>query len=158
MMDILDGFQKLVSTRRTFSISISIGLDCRDPQPYKLKKFIPLRAEQVSEANLRSEQGGINFTPFVLSLPNAKKKKKKKIKIFYMDGGQLKNVCLLSVVCLSFVCCLLSVVCHEFIPNYLLHRWSDWAKFFLTKTRENVYLRILILKFRGHRPRVKALG
>jgi hypothetical protein len=34
MMDILDGFQKLVSTQRTFSISI--GLDCRDPQPYKL--------------------------------------------------------------------------------------------------------------------------
>ncbi len=30
-MDILDGFQKLVSTRKTFSISI--GLDCRDPQP-----------------------------------------------------------------------------------------------------------------------------
>ncbi len=29
MMDNLDGFQKLVSTRRTFSISI--GLDCRDP-------------------------------------------------------------------------------------------------------------------------------
>jgi hypothetical protein len=27
VMDILDGFQKLVSTRRTFSISISIGLD-----------------------------------------------------------------------------------------------------------------------------------
>ena len=33
MMDILDSFQKLVSTQRTFSISISIGLDCRDPQP-----------------------------------------------------------------------------------------------------------------------------
>jgi hypothetical protein len=33
MMDILDGFQKLVSTQRTFSISISIGLDCWDPQP-----------------------------------------------------------------------------------------------------------------------------
>jgi hypothetical protein len=63
--------------------------------------FIPLRAKQVSEANLRSEQGGINFTPFVLSLPCAKKKK---IKISHMDGGQLKNVCLLSV-----VCCLLSV-------------------------------------------------
>ena len=31
MMDNLDGFQKLVSTQRTFSISISIGLDCRDP-------------------------------------------------------------------------------------------------------------------------------
>ncbi len=60
--------------------------------------FIPLRAEQVSEANLRSEQVGINFTPFVLSLPYAKKKKK--IKISHMDGGQLKNVCLLSVVCL----------------------------------------------------------
>ncbi len=34
-MDNLDGFQKLVSTRWTFSISISIGLDRRDPQPYK---------------------------------------------------------------------------------------------------------------------------
>jgi hypothetical protein len=33
MMDILDGFQKLVSTRWTFSISIWIGLDCWDPQP-----------------------------------------------------------------------------------------------------------------------------
>ncbi len=31
MKDNLDGFQKLVSTRWTFSISI--GLDCRDPQP-----------------------------------------------------------------------------------------------------------------------------
>ncbi len=67
-----------------------------------------------------------------------------------MDGGQLKNVCL-------SVCCLLSV-CHEFIPNYLLNLWSDWAKIFFTKTRENVYLRILILKFRGQDPRVKALG
>ncbi len=28
MMDYLDGFQKLVSTRRTFLISISIGLNC----------------------------------------------------------------------------------------------------------------------------------
>ena len=66
-----------------------------------------------------------------------------------MDGGQLKNVCLflLSVVC-----------CHEFVPNYLLNHWSDWAKFFFTKTRENVYLRFLILKFRGQDPRVKALG
>ena len=73
-----------------------------------------------------------------------------------MDGGQLKNVCL-SVVCLLSVCCL-SVVCHEFVPNYLLNRWPDWAKFFFTKTRENVYLRILILKFRGQDPRVKALG
>ncbi len=62
-----------------------------------------------------------------------------------VDGGQLKNVCLLSVVCLS-VC--LSV-CDEFVPNYLLNRLSDWAKIFFTKTRENVYLRILILKFRG---------
>ena len=66
-----------------------------------------------------------------------------------MDGGQLKNVCL-SVCCLS--------VCHEFVPNYLLHRWSDWTKMFFTKTRENVYLRILILKLRGQDPRVEALG
>ncbi len=62
-----------------------------------------------------------------------------------MDGGQLKNVCL-------------SVVCDEFVPDYLLNRWSDWAKFFFTKTRENVYLRILILKFRSQHLRVKALG
>ena len=33
MKDNLDGFQKLVSKRWTFSISISIGLDCRDSQP-----------------------------------------------------------------------------------------------------------------------------
>ncbi len=33
MKDNLDGFQKLVSTRWTFSILISIGLDRRDPQP-----------------------------------------------------------------------------------------------------------------------------
>ncbi len=68
-----------------------------------------------------------------------------------MDGGQLKNVCL-SVVCL------LSVVCDEFVPNYLLNCLSDWAKNFFTQTRENLYLRILILKFRGQDPRVKALG
>ncbi len=61
-------------------------------------------------------------------------------------------------VCLSIVCCLLSVVCDEFVPNDLLNRWSDWAKIFFTKTRENVYLRILILKFRDQHPRVKALG
>jgi hypothetical protein len=70
-----------------------------------------------------------------------------------MDGGQLKNVCL--SVCLSV--CRLSV-CDEFVPNYFLNRWSDWDKFFFTKTGENVYLRILILKFRGQDPRVKALG
>ncbi len=34
MMDNLDGFQKLVSTRWTFSISISIGLERRDPQAF----------------------------------------------------------------------------------------------------------------------------
>jgi hypothetical protein len=31
----LNNLKKFVSTRRTFSILISIGLDCRDPQPYK---------------------------------------------------------------------------------------------------------------------------
>ena len=70
-----------------------------------------------------------------------------------MGVSSKMSVCLLSV-----VCCLLSVVCHEFVPNYLLNRWPDWAKFFFTKTRENVYLRILILKFRGQHPRVKTLG
>ncbi len=39
----------------------------------------------------------------IRSLPpiHKKKKKKKKNLISHMDGGQLKNVCLLSVVCLS---------------------------------------------------------
>ncbi len=74
-----------------------------------------------------------------------------------MGVSSKMSVCCLSVCCLS-VCCLLSVVCHEFIPNYLLNPWSDWAKFFFTKTRENVYLRISILKFMGQHPRVKALG
>ncbi len=36
MMDNLDGFQKLVLTRWTFSISISISLERRDPQAYKI--------------------------------------------------------------------------------------------------------------------------
>ena len=112
-------------------------------------KIIPLQAKQVSEANLRSEQGGINFTPFVLSLPNAKKKKKKKI-LNFPYGWESAQKCL-SVVCLLSVC-------DEFVPNYLLNPWSDWAKIFFTQTRENVYLRILILKFRGQDPRVKALG
>ncbi len=67
-----------------------------------------------------------------------------------MDGGQLKNVRLLSVCCLS--------VCDEFVPNYLLNRLSDWAKTFFPQTRENVYLSISILKFRDQEPRVKALG
>ena len=67
-----------------------------------------------------------------------------------MGVSSKMSVCLLSVVCLS--------VYDEFVPNYLLNRLSDWAKFFFTKTRENVYLRILILKFRGQDPRVKALG
>ncbi len=35
MKDNLDRFQKLVSTRWTFSISITIGFDCRDPQGYE---------------------------------------------------------------------------------------------------------------------------
>ncbi len=54
------------------------------------------------------------------------------------------------------VCCLSG--CGEFVPNYLLNRLSDWAKKFFPQTRENVYLSISILKFRGQQPRVKALG
>jgi hypothetical protein len=126
---------------------------------------IPLRAKQVSKANLHSKQGGINFTRFVLSLPYAKKK----IVIIkfpiWMGASSKMSVCLLSVCCLSVVCllsvCCLSVflsVCHEFVSDYLLSRWSDWAKTFFTKTRENVYLRILILKFRGQPPGLRSLG
>ncbi len=68
-----------------------------------------------------------------------------------MGVSSKMSVCCLSVVCLLYVC-------DEFVPNYLLNPWSDWAKIFFTKTRENVYLRISILKFRGQDPRVKALG
>jgi hypothetical protein len=67
-----------------------------------------------------------------------------------MGASSKMSVCL-SVCCL-FVVCLLSVclsVCHKFVPNHLSSRWYDWAKIFFTKTRENMYLRILILKFRG---------
>jgi hypothetical protein len=81
----------------------------------------------VSEAKLRSEQGGINFTPFVLSQPFAKKKKKK-ISIWMGVSSEM------SVCCLS--------ACEEFVPNYLLNGWSDWAKHFFKRTRENVYLGI----------------
>ncbi len=63
--------------------------------------LIPLRAKQVSEANLRSEQGGINFTPLVLSLQYVKKKKKKKKNPIWMGvSSKMSVVCCLSVVCL----------------------------------------------------------
>ena len=65
--------------------------------------LIPLRAKQVSEANLRSEQGGINFTPFVSPSHTQKKKKKKKKKFKFptwMGVSSKMSVCLLSVVCL----------------------------------------------------------
>ncbi len=74
-----------------------------------------------------------------------------------MDGGQLKNVCLLSVVCcLSVVC--LSVCLWQVRPQLAFEPFVWLSKIFFTQTRENVYLRFLILKFRGKDPRVKALG
>ncbi len=45
VMEILDGFQKLVSTRRT--ILISIGLDCRDPQGYIKDVYILIFFSQI---------------------------------------------------------------------------------------------------------------
>jgi hypothetical protein len=96
---------------------------------------------------LQEEQGGKNFTPFVLSLQYAKKNLKNNI---FPYGWRLAQKCL------SVVCCLLSA-CDEFVPNYILKRWSDWDIFFFTKTRENLYLRISILKFRGQHPRVEPL-
>ncbi len=44
VMDIIDGFQKLVSTWRT--ISILIGLDCRDPHPYVFPKLTITQFEE----------------------------------------------------------------------------------------------------------------
>ncbi len=116
---------------------------------YVVLKIIPLRAEQVSEANLRSEQGVINFTPFVLSIPYANKKKKK-LNFPYGWGSAQKFLS----VCLSV--CLLSV-CLSVTSLSPIIFWTIGLIFF-TKTRENVYLRILILKFRGQDPTVKALG
>jgi hypothetical protein len=62
-------------------------------------KIIPLQAKQVSEANLRSEQGGINF-PRLFSSSHMQKKKKKKLNSPYGWGSAQKC---LSVVCLSQV-------------------------------------------------------
>ena len=59
---------------------------------------------------------------------------------------------------MSVCVCVCVSVCNDFVPKYLLNGWSDWDNFFFAKTRENVYLGFLILGFRGHRPRVKALG
>ncbi len=83
---------------------------------------IPLRAEQVSKTNLLSEQGGINFTSFVISLPY-----KKIIKISLMDGNQLKNVCLWPV-CLS--------VFRLVVPLWFLINLSDLDNIFLQKLEE----------------------
>ncbi len=124
---------------------------CFSPQNVvSFDKFIliHLRAKQVSKANLLCEQGVINFIPFLLSLPYAKKKLKFPI---WIGVSSKMSVCLLSVV-------VLLSVCYNFFPNYLLHRWSDWAKLFLQKLEKIVYLQILILKSRDQDPRVKALG
>jgi hypothetical protein len=85
----------------------------------------PLEAKQVSKVNLRSKQGGINFTPFILSLPYAKKKS-------HMDGGSAQK-CLSVSVCLSVTS--LSPIIFWIVCLIGLN-------FFFTKTRENVYLRI----------------
>ena len=73
-------FEKAVMTS-TAKAEIIVKAKFGDLKKLKLESFvyirvcfIPLRAEQVSKANLHSEQGGINFTPFVLSLPYTKKK------------------------------------------------------------------------------------
>ncbi len=73
-------------------------LDCVSDFKCKLRRlfiklnffFIPLRAEQVSQANLHCKQGGINFTPFLLSLQYTKNKKLK----FPLWMGVMSSVCL----------------------------------------------------------------
>jgi hypothetical protein len=64
--------------------------------------IISLLSEQVSEANLRSKQGGINFTRFVLSIRSSHVQKQNKNPLWI--GIKSKCVCLLSIclsVCLS---------------------------------------------------------
>jgi len=74
--------------------------------------LVPLQAKQVSKVNLHSEQGGINFTPFVLSLPYTKKKKKKKKKKkfpIWMGVSSKMSACCLSVCCLSLCLSVMSL-------------------------------------------------
>ena len=61
--DNLDRFQKLVSTRWTFSISI--GLDCRDPQGYNL----PIRVIETEkiEKSLKNMNREIDMSEWHLS-------------------------------------------------------------------------------------------
>jgi hypothetical protein len=56
------------------------------------------------------------------------------------------------------VCCLLSVCLSRVRPQVFFEPLVQLGQHFFTKTRENVYLGILILKFRGQHPRVQALG
>jgi hypothetical protein len=79
--------------------------------------FIPLRAEQVSKANLHSEQGGINFDQFVLSVPNTQKK----LNLPYGWGSAQKSIS----VCLSSVLSVHPSVHPSIVPNYCLIHWSD---------------------------------
>jgi hypothetical protein len=53
--------------------------------------FYPRRADQVSKANLRSKQGGINFTPFVPSLPYSKKYMYDIVTTWVTEGTMLSN-------------------------------------------------------------------
>ncbi len=57
---------------------------------------------------LQAEQGGKHFTPFVLSLQYAKKNKKKYFPIWMEVSSEMSVCCLLSVVCLWWVCLQLS--------------------------------------------------
>ncbi len=114
-------------------------------KPVTCFTFYPPASEASEQSKLAQQARRYKFHP-IHSLPPICKKKKKK---FPYGWGLAQK-------CMSVVCCL--CVCHEFVPNYLLNCWFDWHEIFFTKIRENVYLRILILKFRGQHPRVKALG
>jgi hypothetical protein len=76
----------------------------------------PTRSGAGEQSKQGSEQGGENFITFV----------KKKISLWMGVNSKMS-------VCLSV--CLLSVVCGEFVPNYLLNRWSDWDTIVFTTIR-----------------------
>jgi hypothetical protein len=64
----LDTLKKLVSTRRTSSISISIGLDCRDHQAYKkpLQAYFGFENKSMSRFSITENKRGFFYPTHIL--------------------------------------------------------------------------------------------
>jgi hypothetical protein len=66
----LDTLKKLVSTRRTSSISISIGLDCRDHQAYKkpLQAYFGFENKSMSRFSITENKRGFFYPTHILKM------------------------------------------------------------------------------------------